>query len=625
MNVIIPIGGTGQRFKEENYYLPKPLINVLGKPMIYRVINSLKLNTDDNIIIIYNNQLKDFNFESLINFYFPNKNIKFITLNHLTKGAAETVLIGLNEMSLKELNNEYLLIDCDTFYEEDIISLYKESQHKNSIFYSHNTDPKPIFSYIKTQKNEKIIEIKEKNKISDKANTGAYGFENGHLLKKYCKKILNNTGEPYISHAYNEMLKENIEVYGIKIDKFNCVGTPLQLKVFCNKNKHKSEKLRMCFDLDNTLVSYPKEPGNYNSVEPINKNIQFLRLLKELGHTIIIYTARRMKTHSGNIGGVVADIGKITLNTLEEFNIPYDEIYFGKPYANFYIDDLAINPMLSLDKSLGIFNTHTTPRDFNKIEYKDDKVIKFTSNKGEVFWYQNIPEDIKDLFPKVYEAKNNNLVLENIEGINYSYLYINKNLNISDLTNLFQNMERLHQNSNSLPNTYKDIYSNYVLKLTNRYYKNKSLYNRIPFSKKIFNTLNKRLREYEDNNQGNQKIIHGDPVFTNILKTKTQIKFIDMRGKLGDEMTLEGDIWYDYAKIYQSIIGYDFILNDIEIDNIYIHPFIKHFESQFNKEELYNIKTITASLLFTLLPLHTYSQEKFNKYLKLINNLINES
>ena len=97
-----------------------------------------------------------------------------------------------------------------------------------------------------------------------------------------------------------------------------------------------------------------------------------------------------------------------------------------------------------------------------------------------------------------------------------------------------------------------------------------------------------------------------------------------MRGKLGDEMTLEGDIWYDYAKIYQSIIGYDFILNDIEIDNIYINDFIKHFESQFNKEELYNIKTITASLLFTLLPLHTFSQEKFNKYLKLINNLIYE-
>jgi hypothetical protein len=50
-----------------------------------------------------------------------------------------------------------------------------------------------------------------------------------------------------------------------------------------------------------------------------------------------------MKTHNGNIGKINADIGKITFDTLEKFNIPYDEIYFGKPHADFYIDDLAIN------------------------------------------------------------------------------------------------------------------------------------------------------------------------------------------------------------------------------------------------------------------------------------------
>ena len=44
MNIIIPIGGIGQRFKDEGYDMPKPLISVLGKPMIYLVINSLQLN-----------------------------------------------------------------------------------------------------------------------------------------------------------------------------------------------------------------------------------------------------------------------------------------------------------------------------------------------------------------------------------------------------------------------------------------------------------------------------------------------------------------------------------------------------------------------------------------------------
>ena len=57
-----------------------------------------------------------------------------------------------------------------------------------------------------------------------------------------------------------------------------------------------------------------------------------------------------MKTHKGNVGAIIADIGKTTFDTLDKFEIPYDEIHFGKPYANFYIDDLAINAFSNLEK-----------------------------------------------------------------------------------------------------------------------------------------------------------------------------------------------------------------------------------------------------------------------------------
>ena len=132
---------------------------------------------------------------------------------------------------------------------------------------------------------------------------------------------------------------------------FICLGTPLQLKFFYNNypkknsinNQIEIKNQRICFDLDNTLVTYPTIIDDYTSVKPIEKNIIFLKYLKSFGNTIIIYTARRMKTHNGNIGKINADIGKITFETLHKFNIPYDEIYFGKPYADFYIDDLALN------------------------------------------------------------------------------------------------------------------------------------------------------------------------------------------------------------------------------------------------------------------------------------------
>lgn len=43
MKIIIPTGGIGQRFIDESYNYPKPLINILGKPMIFHLIENFKI------------------------------------------------------------------------------------------------------------------------------------------------------------------------------------------------------------------------------------------------------------------------------------------------------------------------------------------------------------------------------------------------------------------------------------------------------------------------------------------------------------------------------------------------------------------------------------------------------
>jgi len=618
MNIIIPIGGVGQRFKDEGYDMPKPLINVLGKPMIYRVIDNLKIENTDIIHIVYHNHLKEFNFETLIKFWFPEKNISFTSLDYLTKGASETVLKGLESFTPEELEQNVLILDCDTFYNENIIDKYKSCPNKNVIFYFNDESPEPIFSYINL-KNNIITKIQEKNKISNNANTGAYGFENGKKLKKYCLDILNLNKEVYVSYIYDRMISNGELIQGIKIDDFHCVGTPIQLKVFCNQNKNNTPELRVCFDLDNTLVTHPIIPGDYSSVLPIQRNIDYLKLLKSLGHTIIIYTARRMKTHKGNVGVILTDVGRVTFDSLDKFGIPYDEIYFGKPYANFYIDDLAINAYSNLDKAIGIYDINTPSRNFNKIEYVANTVIKTTANPGEIFWYQNTPDHIQTYFPTVLSISDNKIVLENINGVNYSYLYINKSLTEDDVTKLIWSLKDISLSKQPL---HLDIYANYSKKLTSRYFDNLEIYNKYPQSKYLFKTINNKLIEYEKNKQGNLAVIHGDPVFTNIFKTDDKIKFIDMRGKIGDELTIFGDSYYDLSKVYQSLLGYDYILNNIEIDTHYTQKLIKHFESYFLKTDLDKIKLITASLLFSLLPLHDENEKQFNKYFKLIKNLI---
>lgn len=620
MRVIIPIGGIGKRFKEEGYEYPKPLINVLGKPMIVQLIKSLKLTDKDEIFIIYNSCLKNYNFEDIINHNFPKINIKFHCLEIQTRGAAQTVLVGLDSLNELELNEKVLVLDCDTFYKEDILKIYSQSKNGNLIFYFTDNSNKSIFSYLKLDQTGKVLSIAEKIKISQNASTGAYGFNNGHILKKYCAEALNESGEPYISSVYKKMIEDDIEINSVKLKKANCVGTPIQLKVFSSENSKNFEKLRFCFDLDNTLVSYPVEQGDYNSVKPILKNIEYLKFLKNCGHHIIIYTARRMKTHNGNISAVISDIKDITVDTLEKFKIPYDELIFGKPYADFYIDDLAINSHSDLEKYVGIYNIHSKSRHFNEINFLEKSVIKKTNNEGECFWHNNVPDSIKNFFPTLYEIKNNKICMEKINGVTFSHLFINKLLTEDHVSLLLEYVHIIHTSTNSTVEL--DIYKNYHWKLQERYTKNIDLYKKYGLED-IFYRLKTLLSTYEDRKQGEKGVIHGDLVFTNVILTENgEMKFIDMRGIVGEQLTIFGDIYYDYAKIYQSLMGYDYILKNIEIDKHYQQILINCFEKNFSDICISNIKIITASLLFSLLPLHEEDTVKFLKYIEIINKLV---
>jgi capsule biosynthesis phosphatase len=116
------------------------------------------------------------------------------------------------------------------------------------------------------------------------------------------------------------MLEDGIPVSPIHIQYTKLIGT---------QNNLLTKPLRICFDLDNTLVTNPTVPNDYSTVKPIPKMIQLLQHLKQNGHEIIIHTARRMKTHHSNVGKVIKDIALVTIQTLEKFNIEYDEKYLA--------------------------------------------------------------------------------------------------------------------------------------------------------------------------------------------------------------------------------------------------------------------------------------------------------
>ena len=299
MIIIIPLGGVGKRFSDLGYTDPKPLIKVQGKEIIFWVLDNLKLKKKDKLYIVYNSQLEKFSFEEHFVKY---SNINFLKLEYNTHGPVETIY-ELTSILEKNYENEGLLIlDGDTFYRKNILNKINKNNH--TIFYHKTKIKEPIFSYIKIKKN-KIYEIVEKKKISNNANTGAYYFNSIKKFNSYSKYALKNNKGVYVSKIYDLLINKGKEIVlakEIKTRDFDCLGTPKQVIDFSKKNK--IEKKRFCFDLDNTLVTYPKIKNDYRSVKPIIKNIKFLNFLYSQGHYIIIYTARRMRTHNGNIAKV---------------------------------------------------------------------------------------------------------------------------------------------------------------------------------------------------------------------------------------------------------------------------------------------------------------------------------
>jgi capsule biosynthesis phosphatase len=624
MKFIILCGGIGKR--NNNYSLPKPLNYINGKHMIMYSIQSIPSN---EIYIIYNSKLKEYNFEEIIINEFKNHKFYFSTIDYLTRGAVESAYVGINNLIIP--NDESII-----FIDNDNMHNYPKMMITNNSFIGYSIDyEKTNYSFINID-NELVVDIQEKNKISDYYCCGIYGFKDVNTFKKYSLELLKSNikskNEFYFSTLYKLMINSNEKIYPLRIENTFHLGSKTEIET--NDLLIQTEKLRICFDLDNTLVSGPTIPNDYTSVNPIHKNIKLLRYLKNNGHEIIIYTARRMKTHNNNVGKVLKDIALITLNTLEEFNIPYDEIIFGKPIADIYIDDKAINPYINDLSFFGIFVdteedlNNLSINKYNKIIKKNDIVIKSGPEcflNGEVYFYQNLPEKLKEYFPEflTYNKvdKNIEIKLSFINGIPLFYLYKNKLITENLLDKLFTVINEIHNiKSVALDITELNVKNNYIKKIKERF-------NKIDYSEdNSENIMNNIIEGLEKNFTPKiVNVIHGDLWFSNIiLDYDDNFRLLDMRGSVDNILTLNGDIYYDYGKLYQSIVGLDMIIHSVKIDHEYINS-IK--EIYLNKcvdlgLNIEYLKYVTKSLIFGSIGLLPVNKNNIKKcLLNLIENL----
>jgi capsule biosynthesis phosphatase len=107
------------------------------------------------------------------------------------------------------------------------------------------------------------------------------------------------------------------------------------------------EEGTLVVDIDGTLCPIKTSKESYADLVPYPDMIEKLREYKNKGYKIVLFTSRNMKTYNANLGQINKYTAPVLLAWLEKWNIPFDEIHYGKPWPQhkgFYIDDRTVRP-----------------------------------------------------------------------------------------------------------------------------------------------------------------------------------------------------------------------------------------------------------------------------------------
>lgn len=100
-------------------------------------------------------------------------------------------------------------------------------------------------------------------------------------------------------------------------------------------------------DVDGTLCPIKKPNQEYSDLPCYPEMRDRLRMMKEQGAKIVLYSSRQMRTYNGDIEAIERYTRPVLEKWLAEHEIPYDSLILGKPWAGvrgYYVDDRAMLP-----------------------------------------------------------------------------------------------------------------------------------------------------------------------------------------------------------------------------------------------------------------------------------------
>ena len=242
--LILPMSGKGSRFADEGYSLPKPLLDVVGKPMILQAVDCLP-KSDKNVFICLENHISDFNVGDVLMDNYPNTEI--VSISETTEGQACTCEIGINKLNV-DMDKPILISACDNGvyynskkYEElvndESIDIIVWSFRNNQASKANPND----YAWLDVDNDGFIKHVSCKNFIYDNPLTthaiiGTMFFRCGSYfmdgLQKNYKEYYRTNGEFYVDDVLNQNIKDGLKVKVFEVENYICWGTPNDYKTF---------------------------------------------------------------------------------------------------------------------------------------------------------------------------------------------------------------------------------------------------------------------------------------------------------------------------------------------------------------------------------------------------------
>lgn len=231
------MSGFGERFRKSGYAVPKPLIEIDGKPIIAHVIDMFPGETD--FIFICNQDHLDtpaYRMREILQQYCPTGRVVGIPPHKLGP------IHAIRQVShLLDPDQPMVVNYCDfTCYWDwpHFKWFVNATRCAGAIpayrgFHPH-TLGSTNYAYMR-ESNGWALDIQEKqpytnNRMQEYASSGTYYFANGRLMldafQKVCDQDLNVGGEYYVSLAYKPLMLENQPIAVYELQHFMQWGTP---------------------------------------------------------------------------------------------------------------------------------------------------------------------------------------------------------------------------------------------------------------------------------------------------------------------------------------------------------------------------------------------------------------